>query len=405
MIGLYAGTGDDGKGGPAPKGVAPKARILLFPNGLNASGQYEFYTPSWQCDERTQVPDAELTALGLTRAEYANDHKNAAIAVQINRAIDEGADIIHTPFGGVAIQPGSPLEKALLRAIKEEVILIDGRDNNTTSRLHEVSSAPSMIDYFPGGLTVSGVDPDDSLNAGSATIDPGVDILAPSGDILGTVDGLEEMRVKWGGNSAASAIMTGYIALLMNEWPDATGNQILHAVIDSTLDGKGTATRDPQDTRGWGSFAFTYDDTDPATYPDINPIFDYDLTRIIDYTDTYVFDEKFVDAPGKGPLSEWGTYMANWNPDPSPERTLEAWWPDVMALHRELDPDVSPSPSVSAEAGQAEAPAASSGIPVWVWAVIAAALLVVAVAVTLVIVLSRRAKPPTPPAPAPGYRY
>jgi hypothetical protein len=232
-------------------------------------------------------------------------------------------------------------------------------------------------------------------------VDPGVDILAPGGDILGTTNGLEKMSVDWGGNSAASAIMTGYIALLMSEWPDATGNQILHAVIASTLDGKGTATRDPQDTRGWGSFAFTYDDTDPAIYPDTNPIFDYDLTRIIDYTDTYVFDEN--DPDQGGPLADWENVQTL--PPPGTPDTLEAWWPDIMALHRDLDPDASPSPSASAEAGQAEAPTASTGIPVWAWAVIAAALLAVVVAVTLVIVLTRRTKPPTPPAPAPGYRY
>jgi hypothetical protein len=186
----------------------------------------------------------------------------------------------------------------------------------------------------------------------------------------------------------------------MNKWPDATGNRILHAVLATTLDGKGTATRDPNDTRGWGSFVFSYTNTDPATYPDTNPIFDYDLTRIINYTETYT-EETSGDKAGEGPLADWEN-VQTLPPVGTPD-TLEAWWPDVMALHRELDSGASPSPSASSETAQAETPAASTGIPVWVWAVAAAALLALAVTVTLVIVLTRRKKTPTPPTP--GYRY
>ena len=67
------------------------------------------------------------------------------------------------------------------------------------------------------------------------------------------------------GTSAATPIVAGFVAVAMQRWPQATGNQILQALI-------ATATTGPTGQPLINPHGL--DTTDPAQYPDTNPLLD-----------------------------------------------------------------------------------------------------------------------------------
>ncbi|MDE5640851.1 MAG: S8 family peptidase, partial [Bifidobacterium castoris] len=115
------------------------------------------------------------------------------------------------------------------------------------------------------------------------------------------------------GNSLAAPMVAGYVALAMQRWPDATGNQVLQALVRSTKDNAwGAGKLDPEHKYGYGQpDVAKLLATDPSQYPDINPLLEAAVTNSDAHEETR------------------GMYT---------DRT-EAWWDGVRWGHTEPFPD------------------------------------------------------------------
>ncbi|MFR0573623.1 serine protease, partial [Bifidobacterium apri] len=80
-----------------------------------------------------------------------------------------------------------------------------------------------------------------------------------------------------GGTSSAAADLTGYLALVFQKWPGATGNQVLQSLVRNTRGNtSGEAVLDPEHRRGFGMVdPARLLSTDPSAYPDVNPLLEW----------------------------------------------------------------------------------------------------------------------------------
>ena len=110
------------------------------------------------------------------------------------------------------------------------------------------------------------------------------------------------ISVDTGGTSTGSVVLSGYLALTVQKWPDATGNQILQSLVRNTKgNDSGEAKLDPEHKRGYGQVdpgrLLT---VDPTQYPDVNPILEAQVT-----TASKLSDDR----------SKWYTQDCSTNPD------------------------------------------------------------------------------------------
>jgi subtilisin family serine protease len=107
--------------------------------------------------------------------------------------------------------------------------------------------------------------------------DPSVDIAAPGIGLLfqGTPEqGFAGQRLATG-NSFATPIVAGFLAVAAQKYPEATHNQLLQSLILNTGNGDHPLARD--DTYGYGFVSLTnLLEDDPAQYPDVNPLIEPD---------------------------------------------------------------------------------------------------------------------------------
>ena len=92
----------------------------------------------------------------------------------------------------------------------------------------------------------------------------GLAVMAP-GDRITEHDFATGQTVVSSGTSYATPIVAGFVAVAMQRWPQATGNQILQALI-------ATATTGPTGQPLINPHGL--DTTDPTQYPDANPLLD-----------------------------------------------------------------------------------------------------------------------------------
>ena len=102
-------------------------------------------------------------------------------------------------------------------------------------------------------------------------------VPTPSGFVLQSCV-YQSFRSGNGGTSTAAAVLSSYLALAMQKWPDATGNQIIQSLIRNTKSGKGKPVIDPERKRGFGEVDLNALLTvDPTQYKDVNPILEYQM--------------------------------------------------------------------------------------------------------------------------------
>ena len=92
----------------------------------------------------------------------------------------------------------------------------------------------------------------------------GLAVMAP-GDRITAHDFATGQTADFYGTSYATPIVAGFVAVAMQRWPQATGNQIIQALI-------ATATTGPTGQPLISPHGL--DTTDPAQYPDTNPLLD-----------------------------------------------------------------------------------------------------------------------------------
>jgi hypothetical protein len=168
--------------------------------------------------------------------------------------VADGADIIVAP-GFLGTTPD------ITDAVRQGVIVIGaaGIDGGA------VAGAPALSN---GAVATGWTTSDGSVAAGSPT-DEQLGLVAP-GQGIRAIDPSFSFYGTTNGSSNSSVITAGVIALAMSAHPEATGNQILQALVRTTDGAVHEPTRDER--RGFGALGVRQLMTvNPATFPDLNP--------------------------------------------------------------------------------------------------------------------------------------
>lgn len=363
-------------------GAAPKARILhITTMGTSATAA-------------TTLCDAKK--LGDASSDNGAD---------VRTAVDWGARIINRSQSGGLDDTDYA---GYVDALRHGIIMVGARANDTTPGLDDLTGDPRSMETFPGVVMVNSVDESGTLASTSDVMDGNVAVLSYGANVLKPINYVAEgdNRVGNGGTSTAAAVLSSYLALAMQKWPDATGNQIIQSLIRNTKSGKGKPVIDPERKRGFGEVDLNALLTvDPTQYKDVNPILEYQMKAAAQYPD----------------LKDWYTQDCKTNPDGvgtaadnvpceagligrEYERQQAAWkkveqcrsdggsdcmkYSATNTADGETNNTTTPNGQAKPEGDPSQS--ASSGMPVWLWGVIGAGVAAIAAGVIIALVVSRR---------------
>ena len=368
---------------PGIMGAAPKADVLHITDGAVNAGPA--VTP---CDQKLA---------GDATSDSGADVKTAVDwdARILNRS--QGGDLVSADYAGY------------VDALRHGVVMVGGRANDMNPGLDDLTGDPRSMETFPGVVMVNSVDESGNLASTSDVMDGNVAVLSYGMNVLDPVNPLSNVYniAGNGGTSTAAAVLSSYLALAMQKWPDATGNQIIQSLIRNTKSGKGKPVIDPERKRGFGEVDLNALLTvDPTQYKDVNPILEYQMKAAAQYPalkDWYTQDCKTNPdgigdaADGKIPCEagligqEYERQQTAWK---KVEQCRSDGGSDCMQYSATNTADGSTNNTATPN-GQAKpegdpSQSASSGMPVWLWGVIGAGVAVIATGVIIALVVSRR---------------
>ena len=389
MLTWLVGNGKSWDASQGVTGLVPKSDVLFLTIGEDISDGVSMNTP---CD-------------GAAVSDIDKD---------VSTAVDWGARIINMSNNGGVGDYGLD---GMLKALRHGVIIVSGRSNDKeTDAIVNGSSTDVMIgdprewSSFPGVIRNNEVGPGGQIAGISDVADANVNILSPGDQVLRQRINSKIISVGTGGTSTGSVVLSGYLALTVQKWPDATGNQILQSLVRNTKgNDSGEAKLDPEHKRGYGQVdpgrLLT---VDPTQYPDVNPILEAQVT-----TASKLSDDR----------SKWYTQDCSTNPDgvgdilddslPVPcqageigreyERQKAAWkkveqcrsdgGSDCMRYSATATADKAGGKAVLPDTGDGRDGVKSSGVPVWVWlAAGGVGVAVVVGGIVLAVVLSKRGR-------------
>ena len=173
----------------------------------------------------------------------------------INAAVADGARVISISLGGGKISDAE--RQAIAGAVARGVVVVVATGNE---------SAQDPSDSFASVNGTVGVGASDA----AGRIQPysnygrGLAVMAP-GDVNYHDLGNGGQVASASGTSTATPIVAGFVAVAMQRWPQASGNQIVQTLV-------ATATTGPTGQPLISPHGL--DTTDPNQYPDTNPLLD-----------------------------------------------------------------------------------------------------------------------------------
>lgn len=389
MLTWLVGNGKSWDASQGVTGLVPKSDVLFLTGGQDGAGGLTI-----TCDGMAIGSDIDK---------------------DVSTAVDWGARIINMSNGGGVGDYGYD---GMLKALRHGVIIVSGRSNDKeTDAVVNGSSTDAMTgdprerSSFPGVIRNNEVGPDGQIAGISDVADANVNILSPGDQVLRPSDNSTHISVDTGGTSTGSAVLSGYLALAVQKWPDATGNQILQSLVRNTKgNGSGEAKLDPGHKRGYGQVDVARLLTvDPTQYPDVNPILEAQVTaaaRLSDDRAKWYTQDCSKNPDGVGDLLDADSY-----PVPCQageigreyERQKAAWkkveqcrsdgGSDCMRYSATNTADEAGGRTVLPDTGDGKDVVKSSGVPVRVWFSIGGVgVFVVAGGIVLAVVLSKRGK-------------
>ena len=325
IVSYLVGSGEGYPGQTGVKGIVPDARIIYTNNGtLGPDGQFV-------CGNEDFTDDGNGIADGI-RAAIAGD-----------------ADIISLSLGK---QPSEADTAALAEALNAGIVVV-GSVANSIGR--QGGEFPSGMNGVVGVQSLASTGEVQGTGDGSfeSHTDARTDVAGPGSGIVWQGDGTWEQQKLARGTSLATPIVAGFLALVAQKYPEATGNQLIQSLIHNTGVDDHPLEYDESMLYGFGTASATHMlRVDPSQYEDVNPLL----------TD-----------------------------DPAVRPTL-----DEIAAATPGDTD--PTSAPTEQPGDQQ-----EGAPVGLIIGIAAGLVVVAVVILILVMRSRRNRStPTPPAGA-GY--
>ncbi|MBF0939316.1 MAG: S8/S53 family peptidase [Schaalia georgiae] len=224
--------------------------------------------------------------LGDGEDDTVNDTKGClgiGMEETLDAAVAEGMQIISISLGGGELSES--LRDALVRTLAKNVIVVVSTGNE--GREDPEDSLASL-----NGLVGVGSSDNHGYVWRYSNFGKGLTVLAP-GENLKVHDFASGEVVSVTGTSVATPIVAGTLAVTMQQWPQATPNQILQSLV-------GTAKKGP-----YGYPLLTpgsLDTTDPTGYPDTNPLMDKfageepSAASVADYTDGLSSRDSFFKA-------------------------------------------------------------------------------------------------------------
>ena len=251
VVSYLVGTGKGYPGQTGVKGVAPGATVIAY------------------AVPESDDPEREGQS-ACTRSDAAElDAPSKAFGEAVDDAIDRGADIISVSAGFVA---DPETDRAFSRAIREGVVIVGALSN---------SNEIAFVAEFPadgnGAVTVQAIDAEVNIQEtdGVANRNSATDIVAPGVGILlqGEPGGDWKTQRTGRGTSYATPIVAGFLAVVTQKYPEATGNQLIQSLIHNTGRDDNTVVYDDTDHYGYGTASLTVMlEQDPTQYDDVNPL-------------------------------------------------------------------------------------------------------------------------------------
>ena len=396
MLTWLVGNGKSWDASQGVTGLVPKSDVLFLTIGEDISDGVSMPTP---CD-------------GAAGPDIDKD---------VSTAVDWGARIINMSNNGGIGDYGLD---GMLKALRHGVIIVSSRSNDKeTDAIVNGSSTdvmigdPRMWNSFPGVIRNNEVGPDGQIAGISDVADANVNILSPGDQVLHQRINSKIISVGTGGTSTGAAVLSGYLALTVQKWPDATGNQILQSLVRNTKgNDSGEAKLDPEHKRGYGQVdpgrLLT---VDPTQYPDVNPILEAQVTtasKLSDDRSKWYTQDCSTNPDGVGSLLDsYPVFCQAGEIGREYERQKAAWkkveqcrsdgGSDCMRYSATATADETEGKSDGKSDGRTVLPGTgdgkdgvkSSGVPVWVWlAAGGVGIAVVAGGIVLAVVLSKRSK-------------
>ena len=308
MVSLIVGNGNGWDGGAGIQGIAPGASVTAYMVFYQREGR-----------------------LG-GGADICVDDAGKGVDLDkpsIRDAVSSGARIINMSYVDDIGDP-SGVRDDILYALRHGVVVVSARDNSVRAGMYDLVGEPGMNNYFPGEVTVNAVDSAGNLQESSDVMDGNVSVLSPGVGVPSyrSTDS-REMVMTGNGTSAAAANLSAYLALVMQKWPDATGNQILQSLVRNTKgNASGGPKLDPEHKRGFGIVdPGKLLSVDPTRYPDVNPLLEWAVKASGDHEET----KGMYEYPS--PLGEHGAADTG---EFSPDGDTVMYTPDTALVGREL---------------------------------------------------------------------
>ena len=188
--------------------------------------------------------------------DYGTGCNKINIDDAINAALADGVRVLSISLGG-----GSRTDEereAITRAIVRGVVVVVATGNESTE-----DPADSMASTN-GTVGVGASDSNGNMQSFS-NYGKGLTVLAPGNNTF-LHDFAESGRIRGArGTSYATPIVAGFVAVAMQRWPEATGNQVVQSLVK-------TATKSPTGQPLLNPSGL--DTTDPTQLPDENPLLD-----------------------------------------------------------------------------------------------------------------------------------
>lgn len=406
MIANIVGDGSWWDGQTGALGVAPGASIDSWRHAVEGGGTLgELNLPTCGNAPVGDVPSVRIGPT-ITQARAAGDR------------------IVSMSLGKNVLDDNWP---DMVSALAHGMILVAARSNFASGgEIDRMVGMPDELYGVPGVVGVSNVGEDGKMLPDVA--DGNVAVVVPASHVATPVDSTKrDTQVDNGGTSSATSILSGYLALAVQKWPDATGNQILQSLVRTTREAqssgqaaKGGVWMDDEHKRGFGQVDVkAFLDADPTQWPDINPILEMQMLNAADdptYAKWYT-----QECPPPGSLDEgrltWTDSTGQTRGVPCEVSLLKkeyerqkAAWEQVKQCKADGGSDcmrysaTATAPKDDAGAGVGGAGAGGQGggaqsspsgpavVPVWVWWAGGAGAVVVLAGVGLAVVLSRRGR-------------
>lgn len=251
------------------------------------------------------APDADITFYGYGPSDSGTCRPNTDLEIStfgylVKTAVDDGAEIITTSVTtGADERDASAIAYALARG----VVIITAEPNADI-----LADMETDIGGMNGVVAASMIDPNGDLqkdNTGAAFVIPQTTVVA-AGSIFPSagIDGDWNTAARTGGSSLAAPLVAGMLALAAQKTPQATGNQLVQALLATTNASVHEPTR-TEDGYGYGAaWLPTLLSVDPTQFPDVSPLMGESAGKTVSFPTQEQIDtaeaEGFVPTPAPG---------------------------------------------------------------------------------------------------------